>query len=132
MFPSKRISQLEASLSEANQTVATLTAERDSLAAQLAGVITPEAHAEVVTARDNAIAQVATLEARVTELEAAQVSAGQQAAEIVAAVAVPPVGKEAEGGSAKQTVTEIRARFDAETDPHKRAAIWSELKAALN
>lgn len=130
MFPSKRITQLEQQVADLTAQNTTLTserddalAERDNLQAQLGGVITAEAHQAVVAERDD-------LQQRVTDLEAASQTAGQQAAEIVASVAVPPVASEQPGAQAK-TVAEIRAAFDAERDPKKRAALWAELKAAM-
>lgn len=131
MFPSKRITALEGQVRDLTATNATLTSERDTLTQQLAGVITAEAHAEVVNARDAALAEAGTLRARVTELETAAQSAGRQAADIVAGLAVPPVAAEPAGGNTAKTVAELRAEFDAERNPKARAAIWEKLNAAM-
>lgn len=133
MFPSKRISTLQARVSElegllstANQSVSDLTSERDGLRQQLEGVITAEVHNAILLQRDQ-------LQTRVTELEATAQTAGQQAAEIVAGVAVPPVSTDepAGSGTGARTVAEMRAEFDAESDPAKRKALWAYLSAAM-
>lgn len=131
MFPSKRITALESQVADLNSSLSTITIERDALLKQIAGVITPDAHAAVVLERDNALGEVGTLRARVTELEATAATAGRQAADIVSSVAVPPVAADAGSQAPIQTAEEIRAEFDAEHDPKKRAAIWSRLQAAM-
>jgi len=112
-------------LATANQSVTDLTADRDGLTAQLALVITSDVHNVVVVQRDQLLT-------RVTELEQTAKTAGQQAADIVSNVAVPPVSAESAGANDNRTVAEIRSEFDAEINSAKRKKLWAELSAAMN
>jgi hypothetical protein len=144
MFVSKRIQALEKQLAGLQSQVSTLTTERDSARNDLAtaqerittlenadpivpeGMIAAEVHNAVVAQRDQ-------LSTRVTELEATAQTAGQRAADIVSSVSVAPIAPEVPGEQpAAQTAAELRQKFDAETDPKKKAAIWKDLSAAMN
>lgn len=113
MFPSKRISGLEqqirdltAQLTSANETSSGLQSQIEALTQQLAGtgMVTSDVHQGVVAERDR-------LQARVTELETTARTAGQQAADIVASVAVPPVAQEPAAAAVPTTPEGIVAHY---------------------
>ncbi len=126
MFVSKRIKALEGELQAAQAQISDLTSQLNTANQNLEGVITAEAHQAIVQERDNLTAQVGQLQAQVAQLQGEQQSAGEQAADIVSSLGVPPVPPEKPGQKEGKTAAELKAEYDAITDPKAKADFWAQ------
>ena len=130
----------EAELSELRTVALALTTERDDLRATVekltVGAADELASAKAdVAAKDARIgeltAEVAALVAKVTALEATQVSAAKQAAEIVASTGTTPVAAEQKTEAPALTVEQIREQYAAMPASAERVAFLQKHKAAI-
>ncbi len=127
---------LQATIADLTRQLAEMTSRHAAAAqqAQTNFASLTEARAQLATLtteRDTAQARITALETEVTGLKASSKSAGELAAEINGTLGVPPVSPDT-AKTTKGSLAEIRARFDAERDPKKRAAIYLELEAAMD
>lgn len=110
-------------------TLEALTSERDALKAKL----DEQAKAEIVAKVDAAVAD-GRIKAEVKDSWVAQIIADSKAACLLDAIQIVKPGADPVGAPASpsaKTSADLRAEFDAITDPKKRTAFWSANKAQL-
>lgn len=116
-----------ASVIEAHKTaIEALTCERDALKAKLDEAAKVEISNKVETA-----IKEGRIKSDLKDQWIAQISADSSALELLNSISAPVIGAEPVGAPAAKTSVDLRAEFDAITDPKKRSAFWSANKAQL-
>lgn len=116
-----------ASVTEAHKTaIEALTSERDALKAKLDEAAKVEISNKVETA-----IKEGRIKSDLKDQWIAQISADSSALELLNSISAPVIGAEPVGAPAAKTSVDLRAEFDAITDPKKRSAFWSANKAQL-
>jgi hypothetical protein len=116
-----------ASVTETHKTVIeALTSERDALKAKL----NEAAKVEISNKVETAIKE-GRIKSDLKDQWIAQISADSSALELLNSISAPVIGAEPVGAPAAKTSVDLRAEFDAITDPKKRTAFWSAHKAQL-
>lgn len=108
------------------EALAAITSERDGLKAKLDEI----AKAEVSNKVENAIKD-GRIKSELKDQWVAQISADPSALELLDSISAPVLGAEPVGAPTAKTSVDLRAEFDAITDPKKRSAFWSVHKAQL-
>lgn len=119
-------SAFAAILNNHTEALAAITSERDGLKAKLDEI----AKAEVSNKVENAIKD-GRIKSELKDQWIAQISADPSALELLNSISAPVLGAEPVGAPAAKTSVDLRAEFDAITDPKKRSAFWSVHKAQL-
>ena len=116
-----------ASVTETHKTaIEALTSERDALKAKLDEAAKVEISNKVETA-----IKEGRIKSDLKDQWIAQISADSSALELLNSISAPVIGAEPVGAPAAKTSVDLRAEFDAITDPKKRSAFWSANKAQL-
>lgn len=116
-----------ASVTETHKTaIEALTSERDALKAKLDEAAKVEISNKVETA-----IKEGRIKSELKDQWIAQISADSSALELLNSISAPVIGAEPVGAPAAKTSVDLRAEFDAITDPKKRSAFWSANKAQL-
>ncbi len=116
-----------ASVTETHKTaIEALTSERDALKAKLDEAAKVEISNKVETA-----IKEGRIKCDLKDQWIAQISADSSALELLNSISAPVIGAEPVGAPAAKTSVDLRAEFDAITDPKKRTAFWSAHKAQL-
>jgi ATP-dependent Clp endopeptidase proteolytic subunit ClpP len=116
-----------ASVTETHKTaIEALTSERDALKAKLDEAAKVEISNKVETA-----IKEGRIKSDLKDQWIAQISADSSALELLNSISAPVIGAEPVGAPAAKTSVDLRAEFDAITDPKKRSAFWSAHKAQL-
>ena len=116
-----------ASITETHKTaIEALTSERDALKAKLDEAAKVEISNKVETA-----IKEGRIKSDLKDQWIAQISADSSALELLNSISAPVIGAEPVGAPAAKTSVDLRAEFDAITDPKKRSAFWSANKAQL-
>ncbi len=116
-----------ASVTETHKTaIEALTSERDALKAKLDEAAKVEISNKVETA-----IKEGRIKSDLKDQWIAQISADSSAIELLNSISAPVIGAEPVGAPAAKTSVDLRAEFDAITDPKKRSAFWSANKAQL-
>lgn len=116
-----------ASVTEAHKTaIEALTSERDALKAKLDEAAKVEISNKVETA-----IKEGRIKSDLKDQWIAQISADSSALGLLNSICAPVIGAEPVGAPSAKTSVDLRAEFDAITDPKKRSAFWSAHKAQL-
>lgn len=116
-----------ASVTETHKTaIEALTSERDALKAKLDEAAKVEISNKVETA-----IKEGRIKSDLKDQWIAQISADSSALELLNSISAPVIGAEPVGAPAAKTSVDLRAEFDAITDPKKRSTFWSANKAQL-
>lgn len=116
-----------ASVTETHKTaIEALISERDALKAKLDEAAKVEISNKVETA-----IKEGRIKSDLKDQWIAQISADSSALELLNSISAPVIGADPVGAPAAKTSVDLRAEFDAITDPKKRSAFWSANKAQL-
>jgi ATP-dependent Clp endopeptidase proteolytic subunit ClpP len=116
-----------ASIGEAHKTaIEALTCERDALKAKLDEI----AKSEIANKVETAIKE-GRIKSEIKDQWIAQIAANSSALELLNSIPAPAIGADPVGAPSEKPSVDLRAEFDAITDPKKRSAFWSANKAQL-